>query len=461
LLLRRLHALSITALVAVLATLATGFVIALPQLRFAYAAPSVRAAVETGAAVIALVASYLVLGRFFRGRRLDDLMLAVALGTLSCSNLLSASLLAVSHFGIGRTIANGGNLAGAILIAVAAFAPPVPLARRRHLSLFVLGMAAVVVASAVGTLLLLDHFFASTPVFFDQDPGRPHLETRVYLIVAQSLSLGAFLLAAIGFARRAETDRDSFLAFVSAGTVLAAFARLHYLLFAPGQPGWIRTGDIFRAAFYAVLLIGAGREIEQYWRGLAQTAVLEERRRIARDLHDGVAQELAFIGRRARRLASKTGLDAAREIAASAERALGDSRRAIAALTKPLDQPLADVLTEAVEEVAARHEIRLDLAIEPGVEVDADAREALVRIACEAVSNAARHGGADVVRVELSNSGGVRFAVSDLGRGFDPDRPTPARFGLTIMRERAQAVGGSFRLRSSPGTGTEVEVTLP
>ena len=453
--------LSITALVAILAALATAFVIALPPLRFAYDAPAVRVAVETGAALIALMASYLVLGRFFRGRRLDDLVLAVALAMLSCSNLLSAILLAASHFGSGRIVANGGNLAGAILIAVAAFAPQVPLGRRRHLALSVLGMAALVVALAVGMLVALDHFFGSTPMLVERNTSHPHLETRVYLIVAQSLSLGAFLLAAIGFARRAESERDSFLTYVSVGVVLAAFARLHYLLFSPVHTGWIRTGDIFRAAFYVVLLIGAGREIGEYWRGLAQTAVLEERRRIARDLHDGVAQELAFIGRRARRLASHSGLDAAREIAASAERALGDSRRAIAALTKPLDQPLADVLIEAVEEVAARHDVTLDLAIEQGVEVNADAREALVRIACEAVSNAARHGGADVVRVELSNSNGVRFAVCDDGSGFDPEQPTHARFGLSIMRERAQAVGGSFHLRSSPGTGTDVEVTLP
>ena len=171
-------------------------------------------------------------------------------------------------------------------------------------------------------------------------------------------------------------------------------------------------------------------------------------------------QELLYIARRATRLAA-TGDETAREIQASAERAIGDSRRAIAALTRPLDQPLDEVLTEAVEEVAARYDVKLDLAFDPAVSVGADAREALVRIACEAVSNAARHGHAQVVRLWLSNGNGVHFGVADDGAGFDPETPNSSRFGIAIMRERAQAAGGSFRLRSAPGRGTELEVVFP
>ena len=219
----------------------------------------------------------------------------------------------------------------------------------------------------------------------------------------------------------------------------------------------MRSGDLFRVLFYAVLIVGAAREVGTYWRGLAETAVLEERRRIARDLHDGVAQELAFIGRRARRL----GSDAyAHEIAAAAERALNDSRRAIAALTQPLDRSLADVIAEALDGVAGRHGFELDLRLEQDVDVSSEAREALARIGCEAVANAARHAGTDVVRVELAGGDRVRFAVSDTGRGFDPVVPAAGRFGLTIMRERAEAVGATFRVHSRPGAGTTVEVVL-
>ncbi len=88
-------------------------------------------------------------------------------------------------------------------------------------------------------------------------------------------------------------------------------------------------------------------------------------------------------------------------------------------------------------------------------------REALLRIACEAVTNAARHGRSDVVRVELSAGRPLRMRISDAGVGFDPDAaPGPGHFGLTSMRERASALGGRLSVASAPGRGTEVEVEL-
>jgi len=152
--------------------------------------------------------------------------------------------------------------------------------------------------------------------------------------------LSAVLLAAasLGFVRRAEQRSDELLGWIAAGTGLAAVARLCYVVFPAPYGGWVQPGDLVRVLFYVALLVGAAREIGRYWRGLADRAVLEERRRIARDLHDGVAQELAFIVRRTRRLAN--GSETLQPITASAERALDDSRRAIAALTRPMDECL-------------------------------------------------------------------------------------------------------------------------
>jgi signal transduction histidine kinase len=341
------------------------------------------------------------------------------------------------------------------VIAVAAVVPQsvVETTRARRHDVVAAASFVVVLAAA---LAVLDALRPSESVPAHLDLTRPAIEHHVDLLVPQVGAIVCCTVAAIGFSRRAALLGDRFYASVAAGTTLAAFARLHYILFAPTLTGLVRTGDAFRFLFYGVLLVGAGREIRSYWRGLADSAVLEERRRIARDLHDGVAQELAFIGRRARRLDDAR----AREIAAAAERGLNDSRRAIAALTQPLDRDLADVLAEALGDVAGRHGVALDLHLAREVEVDAEAREALARIACEAVANAARHGGAEIVRVELSRGDRIRFAVEDRGRGFDPRSPAPGRFGLTIMRERAEAVGGSFRIASRPGSGTTVEVEL-
>jgi signal transduction histidine kinase len=151
------------------------------------------------------------------------------------------------------------------------------------------------------------------------------------------------------------------------------------------------------------------------------------------------------------------------QISAAAERALNDSRRAIAALTRPLDEPLHLALAQAAEDVAARTGARLSLDLEPGIVVaEARTREELVRIACEAVANAARHSAASTVRVELRNGDRIRLRIVDDGVGFDlgsaPDGG--GRFGLVSMRERAAALGAEFDIRTQPGTGTAVEVTL-
>jgi len=113
-----------------------------------------------------------------------------------------------------------------------------------------------------------------------------------------------------------------------------------------------------------------------------------------------------------------------------------------------------------VTEVAERYHVKLGLDLTSGIRLPAQRREAFVRIACEAVTNAARHSGADRVDLRLERSGsGVRLWVSDQGHGFDPADPGGG-FGLTSMRERANSVGAELVVSSLPGQGSQVEVTL-
>ena len=152
------------------------------------------------------------------------------------------------------------------------------------------------------------------------------------------------------------------------------------------------------------------------------------------------------------------------QIANAAERGLDESRRVIATLTRPLDEPLDVVLSEAVKAVADREGATVALSLDPDVHVPPDVREALVRIAREAVTNAARHGDARVVRVELENSNGLRLRIVDDGRGFDSTATRRRRsggFGFTSMADRARAIGGTLHVKSRLGTGTSVEVELP
>ena len=284
-------------------------------------------------------------------------------------------------------------------------------------------------------------------------------------LAMQLILVALYAFAAIAFLRRAERDGDAFMAWLAVAAVLRVFAGIDYAFSPSLERGWVYTGDVFRIGFYCALLAGAGAEVTRYWQASRDAAVLDERRRIARDLHDGLAQELAFIVRRAKRALEGRARPADTvQIANAAERALDESRRVIATLTRPLDEPLDVVLSEAVKGVADRVGATVALALDPGVHVSADVREALVRIAREAVTNAARHGDAGLVRVELENGTGLKLRIVDDGRGFDAAATARQRrrggFGLVSMSERAKAVGGTLHVASERGAGTTIEVEL-
>ena len=288
-----------------------------------------------------------------------------------------------------------------------------------------------------------------------------HPEVLVNIALAV-LFFGAGLL----FTRRAETGGEELMTWLAAGCIVAGFARFNYFFYPTLYSDWISTGDILRVSSYVLLFVGIAREISRYQERAAESAVLDERRRLARDLHDGLSQELAYIAAEAQRLTSLTAEyadDRARleHLASAARRALGESRRAIEALTQPVREPLHIVLAREAEEIADRIGVGLDLSIDPTIEVDPVTRETLVRILREAVTNASRHGNPHRISVELSNGDGIHLRVVDDGDGFEPDSPSQNGFGLVSMEERAKALGGLFRLQSQPGNGTEIEVVLP
>jgi signal transduction histidine kinase len=211
-----------------------------------------------------------------------------------------------------------------------------------------------------------------------------------------------------------------------------------------------------------MLLVGAVREINGYWSRSALVAVLEERRRLARDLHDGLAQEIAYINRAAMRLGDEDpDHDLPERLAAAAGRALRESRQVIAALATPVDEPLEAMVGRVVHAAADRFGTAAELDIASGVRLDAARTEGLLRIIGEAVANAAQHSGARSVRVELERlNGSARLRVVDKGSGFDTDTTPATGFGLISMRERAEALGGRFAIDSKPGRGTRIEVLL-
>jgi signal transduction histidine kinase len=241
--------------------------------------------------------------------------------------------------------------------------------------------------------------------------------------------------------------------------VLAAFARVHYLLFPSLYSDYVYTGDLFRLGFYVCLLIGAAREIRSFWELRTRAAVLEDRRRMARDLHDGLAQELSYLWSQARSVAGRHPDEATVErIGGAAGRALDEARRAIAALTRPLDEPFGRVLEQVADDLGSRYDVKVVTTLEPDLDLDAALGETLVRIAAEAVRNAVRHGGAQRIDLTLTTRP-LRLTITDDGDGFVTGSPARVGgFGLTSMRERARSIGADFEITSTPGQGTTVLV---
>ena len=455
----------------VAAALATLLISVLPFVDFAYRSRPLHVAIETAATIIGLLAAYLVLGRFRRSGSLRDLLLFGAFALLAATNLCFSTIPALFGGPPGRFETWSpvvGRLLGALGLAAAAFAPSGRMRTPGRELAATLGGCALVLALIAGVIVVLGE---RLPVGIDPDispegSGRPRVVGNTVLLTLQAVGMVLFAAAAVGFGRRASRTGDELVGWIAAGCVLGGFASLNYFLFPSLYSEWVYTGDFLRLAFYLALLAGALREVRAYQQQLAATATLDERHRIARELHDGLAQDLAFISTQARRLAAPpgrrdgTGKRELERLSAAADRALDESRDAIAALTRTSDEPLHVALARAAEEVAGRAGASMTVMAASEVHVSAEARDSLVRIVREAITNAVRHGGANRVEVGLSAQEGLLLSIRDDGGGFARDG-RPGGFGLVSMRQRAERLGGELAISSGQAGGTLVEVRLP
>ena len=452
-------------LVAGVSLAATAVIALVPGLHFAYRNPDLHVALLTAEALIAMLAAFLVAGRYRRVRQLSDLVLTLALSLMALSNLLFAAVPAVfgsdtSRFSTWSALS--GRLLGAILFAVAALVPVVRVrAWRRRALAGAVAVAVVLAAIALIVAALGDSLPRGVVEADAEASGRIRLEGHWAVIGGQVVGLIAYVIAAAGFAARAQRTGDRLLEWLAVGSVLAAAGRLNYSLYPSTFTELVYTGDMFRLAFYLVVLAGAVGEIQSYWSTMAANAALEERRRIARELHDSVAQELHSIHRNLYWLDRED--EVVDRLRASTRRGLAASRRAISALSQGPDRPLAEALADAARTVAERERAQVVLDLAGDVDLGPAAGEALVQIVSEAVANAARHARGATIRVELRSGDRVMLRVSDDGPGFaaaSDGPPTMGGFGLVAMRERAESVGAHLQVSSHPGAGTSVEVVL-
>jgi signal transduction histidine kinase len=438
----------------VLCLFATAVVMASPRLLFGVHDPALHLVLDTVDACVAVLVAYLLIGRYRRDHSARSLLLAGGLLLLAAANLVGGLVAEQEEYTVRVWLAQSMRVAGALLVLGGAVVRSRRWSGRRARWV---GLATLVVLGCTSLAIWL--WRHALPIALTSAPVSaqdPTITGHPALIVSHLLGGICFLAAAVTFTVDARRTDDEMLRWLGAACVLGAFSRVHYMLFPSIYSGWLYTGDVLRTGCYLLLLVGAAREIGQYWVQQPRLAVVADRRRLARELHDGVVQELGFIRSEAHGLADA---DASHRISESARRGLEEARAAVEELDRGDDETFSLQLHRVARELGEQYGAHVVVDLDVSVRVDRVEAHDLVRIAREAIGNAVRHGGAEHVIVGLTrDQDGRRLVVHDDGSGFDPEVGTTG-YGLTSMRDRAAGLPGELTIRSTTGRGTTVTVS--
>ncbi|GAA4181482.1 hypothetical protein GCM10022252_05950 [Streptosporangium oxazolinicum] len=235
------------------------------------------------------------------------------------------------------------------------------------------------------------------------------------------------------------------------------------------SPGGFTEADQRLLTMFAAHAAIALTNARLYERGRELTLV-EERTRMARELHDAVTQKLFSLRLTAQAAASLVVADPARALREldRVERLAGEALaelRAVIVELRPAEldrHGLAETLRKHVRLLDRLHPASFSFEESPVCELEPAIEVAVLRVAQEALHNASRHSAARAVGVRLGCAGGrVVLEVSDDGAGFDVTVATGRGLGIASMSDRAEAVGGNVRVRSEPGRGTLVRMEVP
>ena len=423
-----------------------------------------RATLEATLCLSALLSAALLVAHYGQTRRLMDLLLLSAVLAVLAADFVSrsgpalAGDVSLEPFGGAALV---WDLIAAMLLAAAAFAP-VKVVRglpRGTVALAVVGCLATVILGG----LLLD---------VDGPSGTAEVVERGGIAVAAHHPVAAavtiittFLLVVAGLAfvrghRHARLE-DRLLA---GAAFLLAGAVFQYLAMPVVTTDWVTPRDGLRLAAYLLVVASAFTRYMRTRDDQARAALTSERERIARDLHDGLAQDLACIAAQSQRLDLKLGPD--HPLIVAARHALAASRGAITDLCASTASSTEAALRLVASELEHRYGLQVRVRIESGAgldgnrEVEPSYREDLVRIAREAIVNAAVHGRARHVEVVLRRQEhDLLLRVTDDGRGIS-DR-MQLGFGLRTMQARAASLGGRLSTHQRDEGGTELELQVP
>jgi signal transduction histidine kinase len=240
-------------------------------------------------------------------------------------------------------------------------------------------------------------------------------------------------------------------------------------LFLSGSRAGAFTAADQRAVETLAAYAGVAIANARLYRQAQELATVEERGRVARELHDSVSQRLFSMVYEARAAALRSGDPEAREalerLEQGASAALGEMKALVYAVRpKSLERDgLEATLRDHVEALRRAHGATIDLRVHGEPRLTPSQDLALLRIAQEAIYNALRHAAPARVQVTLEqDQDEARLSVRDWGPGFDAEQLPRARrtMGMATMRERAAAVRARLEVESAPGRGTEVRVRL-
>lgn len=376
-----------------------------------------------------------------------------------CLHLLTIGLLVLAG---GRAVTGSGPHAALILTVAAAcglvYAAGPLLPRIRRSRRAAAGwLAAVSAAWLVLLALSADAVWVAFPLYFLQ----LHLLPRRAALPAVAATAAA---AIAGFA----AHQGSFSPAMAIGPALGAAVAVAVVW---GYQALYRESEQRRRLIEELTATRADLAQAQHTAG-----VLAERERLAREIHDTLAQGFSSIQlllRAAERSLPGRPDAAARHVEAARQAAvdnLAEARRFVAALTPPaLDgTTLADALERLCATTGARHRLTARFHLTGDATPLPTAHEvALLRIAQSALANTVRHAHATTTEITLSYLGGhVALDIVDDGTGFDPDRlpdpdPQSGGFGLIAMRTRMHTLGGTLTIASAPGHGTALAARLP
>ena len=209
-------------------------------------------------------------------------------------------------------------------------------------------------------------------------------------------------------------------------------------------------------------------------RRIEREAIIEERRRIAREIHDGVAQSLSYLNLKTKSvsdlLTSKDTVQALtelNEIREVVQDTYEDIRESIDQLSTEIRSvSILTALGNYVNEFSSNNGIPVEFSVsKPFVQLSPIVELQLLRIAQEALTNVRRHAMASSVELTLKKTGDeLEMIVKDDGKGFnleELEKYTPGYHGLNIIKERAEGLGGNLLITTVPGQGTEVKINLP